>query len=307
MAFGTAIMMSLWAAFVWDLAREPLAVVLVATMVLTAAAAFLATQIRHQRQAARDLDIKNAELLENAQRLRRYVTDLERFAEISAHDMQEPLRCVVAYAQLLSSHSQATLDAEGRSYLAQVIGGAKRMHKLVRDLEAFVAADRFLPVRELVAAEASVALAMQALSGPIKEAGAIIIVDPLPKVAADQDGLTEVFRLLLDNAVRYRADGRKPMVHVAACREDKSAIFTIRDNGVGIDRRHWARAFEIFNRLDADGNHTAPGMGLAVVRRIVERQGGRIWLESVPGEGSSFSFTLPLEVPQPLDQEVQAA
>lgn len=280
---------------------------LVLTLVLGAAFLILATQARRQQAISHDLTVKKAELEDSRERLSRYVMDLERFAEVSAHDLQEPLRRVVSYAQLLAQHSETALDEEGLAYVAQVVAGAKRMHKLVRGLEDFVAVDHFPPVRNLVAADESVARAVHCLSGSIEEASATIIVDALPKVAADQDGLTEIFRHLLDNAVRYRAAGRRSLVHVAARREDKAAVFTVRDNGIGIDRRHWARAFEIFNRLHITDDQPGTGMGLAVARRIVERLGGKIWLESVPGEGSSFSFTLPLEIPHGLDQEAQAA
>lgn len=281
------------------------------TVLLGAVVALLFSLVRRQEMIASDLTVKKAELIESRNRLRRYVADLERIAEVSAHDLQEPLRRVVSYAQLLSKHAENVLDEEGRGYVAQVVEGAQRVRKLVQDLEAFVAVDHLPPVAELTPAETAMAVATRRLAKDIEASGATLVVDALPKVAADRHSLAEIFSQLVDNALRYRARDRKPIVHVTARREGDLVLVGVRDNGIGIEQRHWARVFEIFHRLRGVDDKPGTGMGLAIVRRMVERLGGRIWVESVPGEGATFWFTLPTVVGQAkdteLDQEANAA
>lgn len=281
------------------------------TVLLGAAVAVLFGLVRRQEVIASDLTLKKAELTESRNRLRRYVADLERIAEVSAHDLQEPLRRVVAYAQLLAKHAEGVLDEEGRGYVAQVVEGAQRVRKLVQDLESFVAVDHLPPITELAGAEEAMAVATQRLAEDIEESGATLVIDALPKVAADPQSLAEIFSQLVDNALRYRAPGRKPIVHVTARREDDHAVFGVRDNGIGIEPRHWARIFEIFHRLRGVDDKPGTGMGLAIARRMVERLGGRIWVESTPGEGTTFWFTLPMALGRAteseLDQEAEAA
>ena len=302
-----------------DTVRAYLLVGIAVTAVLGAALLMLYKVVRRQEAVTRALSLKKAELLASRERLRRYVADLERIAEVAAHDLQEPLRRVVAYAQLLSAHAQNALDAESRDYVAHVVSGAQRMRKLVQDLEAFVAVDHLPSAEAVVPAGGPVDAAVASLAEEVRRSGATVLVDTLPAVAADERSLTEIFTQLVDNALRYRMPGRKPLIHVAARREEGFAVFSVRDNGTGIDERHLPRVFEIFHRLQSVEGHvgTGPGpgpgtgIGLAIVRRMVERLGGRVWVESTVGQGSVFSFTLPLTVPMPadtlLDQEVQAA
>ncbi|MCR6630760.1 MAG: ATP-binding protein [Magnetospirillum sp.] len=187
------------------------------------------------------------------------------------------------------------------------------MRKLVQDLEAFVAVDHLPPAERLVEANVPVQVATNSLAEEIRRCGATLVVDALPAVAADEVSLVEIFTQLVDNAIRYRSAERKPLIHVAARREDGFAVFSVRDNGQGIDERQLPRVFEVFHRLPGlDGRTgTGTGIGLALVRRMVERLGGRVWVESQAGQGSTFSFALPLTVPavleQPLDQEARAA
>jgi len=296
-----------------DTVRAYLLVGGVVTAVLGAALLLLYKVVRRQKVVTRDLSLKKAELLSSRERLRRYVADLERIAEVAAHDLQEPLRRVVAYAQLLSAHAQNALDAESRDYVAHVVSGAQRMRKLVEDLEAFVAVDHLPSAEVVVSARGPVDAAVASLDEEVRTSGATVVVGALPAVAADERSLTEIFTQLVDNALRYRMPGRKPLIHVSARREDGFAVFSVRDNGAGIEERHLPRVFEIFHRLQSvDGRAgTGTGIGLAIVRRMVEHLGGRIWVESTPGQGSTFSFTLPLTVRAPaqtlFDREVQAA
>ncbi|MGE5475239.1 MAG: ATP-binding protein [Bacteroidales bacterium] len=296
-----------------DTVRAYLLVGVGVTAVLGGALLLLYKLVRRQEAIARDLQLKKAELLSSRERLRRYVADLERIAEVAAHDLQEPLRRVVAYAQLLSSHAQNALDAESRDYVAHVVSGAQRMRKLVQDLEAFVAVDHLPSADCVVSPTGPFNAATASLADDIRRSGATVLVDALPSVAADERSLTEIFTQLLDNALRYRSPERKPLIHVSARREEGFAVFSVRDNGQGIEERYLPRVFEIFHRLQTvDGQTgTGTGIGLAIVRRMVERLGGRVWVDSTAGQGSSFSFTLPLTVPMAAanssDQGVQAA
>lgn len=292
-----------------DTVRAYMLVGVAVTAVLGAALLTLYKLVRRQESIARDLSLKKAELVSSRERLRRYVADLERIAEVAAHDLQEPLRRVVAYAQLLSTHAQNALDAESRDYVAHVVSGAQRMRKLVQDLEAFVAVDHMPLADSLVSAGGPVDAATAGLAEEIRDIGATILVDAMPSVAADERSLTEIFTQLIDNALRYRSSERKPLIHITARREEDFAVFSVRDNGQGIDECHLPRVFEIFHRLHAVDGRAGTGIGLAIVRRMVERLGGRVWVESVAGQGSTFSFTLPLAVPMTnsFDQEAQAA
>ncbi len=282
----------------------------VVTLVLGLALVMLYSLVRHQETIARDLTVKKAELLSSRERLRRYVADLERIAEVAAHDLQEPLRRVVAYAQLLASRAQASLDAEGRDYIAQVVSGAHLMSKLVRDLEAFVAVDHLPPAQLTIPASGAVTVASERLSGDMRRVGGTLLVDALPSVAADERSLSEIFTQLVDNALRYRDPDRRPLIHVSGREENGWAVFSVRDNGTGIEGSYLPRIFEVFHRLpSAIDGQSGTGMGLAIVRRMVERLGGRVWVQSVPGEGSTFFFSLPLLPGQQMtaEKEAQAA
>lgn len=281
---------------------------LLLTIALGTALALLYRLVHRQELTARALAAKKAELVASRERLKRYVADLERIAEVAAHDLQEPLRRVVAYTQLLAKHAESALDAEGRDYVAQVVAGAQRMRKLVSDLEAYVAVDHLPEIDSLTSAAGAVAAATERLAEPMQATAAVVKVGRLPEVAADERSLTEIFTQLLDNAVRYRRPDRQPMVEVSARDDGRTATFSVRDNGVGIEESSRIRLFEIFHRLRGIDGQDGTGIGLATVRRIIERLGGQIWVESIPGEGSTFLFTLPMTVrAEQAGQGVQAA
>lgn len=256
--------------------------------------ALLAAALRRQRITARRLRETEIELAEQRERLRRYVADLERIADVASHDLQEPLRRVVSYSQLLAQHDAAGRDEELRGYVGHVVEGARRMKALVTGLHDFVAVDSLPATGETCSAAAALAAARTRLSDQMALAGVTLVVDSLPEVVADRASLVEVFAQLLDNAIRYAASARPPVVRVAARMEGDQVRFAVSDNGPGIEPVRAARMFEIFYRPRvADGAAPAGiGMGLAVVRRLVERLGGSVWVESTPGEGSSFGFSL---------------
>ncbi|MBC7952581.1 MAG: hypothetical protein H7Z12_12285 [Rhodospirillaceae bacterium] len=292
-----------------DTQRTYLSVGAAVTVVLGVALLMLYRLVHRQEAIAHDLAVKKAELLASRERLRRYVADLERIAEVAAHDLQEPLRRVVSYTQLLANHAEAVLDAESRDYVAHVVAGAQRMRKLVQDLEAFVAVDHLPAAETVVPAATAMTAAAERLAEDLRKAGATLMIGALPEVAAEERSLTEIFSQLVDNALRYRSEDRKLLIHVSAQRDGAQAVFSVRDNGMGIEERHLPRLFEIFHRLQGIDGRPGTGMGLAIVRRMVERLGGRIWVDSQAGEGSTFCFTLPLQVQKTtsLEQEAQAA
>jgi len=274
--------------------------------------------IRRQRRMVAELKAKDCELKDCRDRLRRYVADLERVSDIAAHDLQEPLRRMVAYAQLLERHDHGGLDDEAKLYMSYVVDGARRMKALVNALRTFVSVDNLPLVQETGSATAAVAVARQRLGDSLDAANAALVVEPLPSVTVDQGALVEIFAQLIDNAVRFHSAGRRPVVHVSAKRDGKMTTFFIRDNGIGIEASRVARMFEIFYRPHgtemASGTSIGGGvgMGLAVVRRLVERLGGVVSVESQVGKGSTFSFSLPTgpvdgEARSSLGQEATAA
>ncbi len=273
----------------------------------------LVQAMRRHRKITEELRVKDAELKDCRDRLRRYVADLERVSDVAAHDLQEPLRRMVAYAQLLEQNDRG-LDDESKLYMSYVVDGARRMKALVSALRAFVSVDSLPVVRETGSAAAAVAVARQRLADSLETANVALVLDPLPSVAVDQVSLVEIFVQLIDNAVRFHSADRRPVVHVSAQRDGKMTTFFVRDNGIGIEASRVARMFEIFYRPHGAEmvSGSGIGMGLAVVRRLVERLGGVVWVESEVGKGSTFSFTLPAEsIPAEdasnLGQEVNAA
>ncbi|BAE50140.1 sensor histidine kinase [Paramagnetospirillum magneticum] len=254
-----------------------------------------------QRRTAERLRLKEVELTEQRDRLRRYVADLERIADVAAHDLQEPLRRMVSYSQLLASHDQAGCDDEVRDYVGHVVDGARRMRALVSGLREFVAVDSLPRTGEVSSAWVAMTVARQRLADKLADAGVTLVVDPLPEVEADPASLVEIFVQLLDNAARYRAPGRRPVVHVSVVRDGDMAKFQVCDNGMGIDPARVVRMFEIFYRPHGGDGRAAPGVGtgLAVVRRLVERLGGAVWVESENGVGSTFGFSLRLGLSLP--------
>jgi PAS domain S-box-containing protein len=218
---------------------------------------------------------------------------LQEFAHTVSHDLQEPLRMVTSYLQLLAKRYQGRLDQDADEFIGYATDGARRMHELVQSLLDFSRVTiRAEPLRPTDAASA-LADALGNLEVAIAEAGGVVTFDndSLPRVSADPVQLTEVFQNLVGNALKFRGE-EAPLVRVTAVREGGAWRLSVADNGIGIDPEHFERIFEIFQRLHARGDYPGTGLGLALCKRIVERHGGRIWVESQPGRGSTFHFTL---------------
>ncbi len=225
--------------------------------------------------------------------LRRANLDLEQFGFSASHDLQEPLRSVKVYSELLAETCGDKLDAEAREFLGYVRDGATRMEMLVRDLLAYTQVTKYdQPVEASDAGEALTA-ALANLAGAVAEAGAQITADPLPTLPVHGAHLQQLFQNLIGNAIKYRSPDRPATVHVTAERHDGNWIFAVSDNGIGIEPAYRERIFGLFKRLHTSEEYSGTGIGLAICQRIVDRYHGRIWVESEPGHGCTFRFTLP--------------
>lgn len=232
------------------------------------------------------------ELAEQAERLAGHNAELEQFAAVAAHDLQEPLRTVAGFAQLLALRYRGRLDAQADKYIEQAVAGCVRMRELIQDLSVYCGISRRADESTPIPSEAAFQRSMENLQAAIAEAGAVVTHTPLPLVTADPAKLERLFQNLISNALKFR--GREPsQVHVSAQPGTAEWIFAVRDNGIGIDPQHTERIFKMFERLHSREKYPGTGAGLAICKRIVEQHRGRIWVESQPGQGATFYFALP--------------
>ena len=235
-----------------------------------------------------------AEALEcHAEKLARSNAEVERFAYVASHDFQEPLRMVASFTQLLAKRYSGKLDETADQYIEYAVDGAKRMQQLIVDLLAYSRVNsKELDIRQ-ADSEALLAAAMQNLGVGIEESGAFVDCDQLPEVWVDKAQFIQLFQDLLGNAIKFRHKETPLRIRISA--EDTGAEwrFSVQDNGIGIDPRHSDRIFQIFQRLHTRAEYPGTGIGLAVCQRVAERHGGKIWVESKPGVGSTFRFTIP--------------
>ncbi|HTL59537.1 MAG TPA: ATP-binding protein [Candidatus Limnocylindrales bacterium] len=249
-----------------------------------------------------DLERARAEeqLRQTSLNLQRSNTDLEQFAYVASHDLFEPLRMVTSYLQLFRQQYKELVDKQGKEFIEFALEGAKRMEALIHDLLAYSRVDMRGRAFEPTDCEQAFNAAVTNLKIALQESAASITHSPLPRVLADKIQLTQVFQNLIGNALKFRGD-RPPQITVAAVRQENEWIFSVRDNGIGIDSKDFNRIFVIFQRLHTRQEYAGTGIGLALCKKIIERHGGRIWVESSPGQGSSFYFALPMleEVEKP--------
>jgi PAS domain S-box-containing protein len=231
---------------------------------------------------------------EMEENLRRANTDLQQFAYSASHDLQEPIRMVAIYSQLIGRKYGSRLDGNGQLFLEYLNTAAQRMEKLVRDL-LFYTQTGSIDLGDSEAAGAYEVLkeVLENLSAVIAESGACVTNDSLPAVNMHAAHLQQLFQNLLGNAIKYHGD-KPPSIHVSAKEQDDCWLFSVQDNGIGIDPAYKERIFGIFKRLHTNDKYSGTGIGLAICQRIVERYGGRIWVESEPGKGSTFFFTIPV-------------
>ncbi len=231
-------------------------------------------------------------LVQKAEELARSNTELQQFAYVASHDLQEPLRMLSSYSQLLSKRYQGRLDQKADTYIRFIVDGAKRMQVLINDLLTYSrVGTRGKPLGP-TDCEAVLKAALTSLQIAIRESGAVVTQDPLPTVLGEESQLGQLFQNLIGNGIKYR-NSRAPQIHVSCRQKAADWLFSVKDNGIGIDPQYAERIFIIFQRLHTREEYPGTGIGLAVCKKIVERHGGRIWVESEAGKGATFYFTLP--------------
>ncbi len=243
-----------------------------------------------RRQAEIDLAVK-------AEELARSNADLEQFAYIASHDLQEPLRMVAAYTQLIAERYRGKLDDKADKYIAYACEGALRMQTLIQDLLAYSRVGRQGAKLVPVSCEAAMAEVLIILGPAIRESGAIVTCSPLPTVLTEASQMTQVFQNFVGNAIKFHGE-LPPKISVRAERAGDDWLFSVSDNGIGIPPESVETVFVVFQRLHTRTEYSGNGIGLAICKKLIERSGGRIWVESPPGEGSTFKFTLPHYVPE---------
>jgi PAS domain S-box-containing protein len=228
-----------------------------------------------------------------ARELARSNEELEQFAYVASHDLQEPLRMVTSYLQLLEKRYKYRLDPEADKFIGYAVDGAARMKSLITDLLAFSRVESRGLQYSRTDCDAVLARALVNLKPVIEETHAEITSEPLPSLRVDGGQLVQVFQNLISNAIKFHSS-EPPRIHIAAEEKDGKWLFCIKDNGIGIEPQYLDRIFVLFRRLHGLMEYPGTGIGLAICRKIVERHGGRIWAESEPGAGSTFYFTIPV-------------
>jgi light-regulated signal transduction histidine kinase (bacteriophytochrome) len=224
--------------------------------------------------------------------LNRSNEELGQFAYIASHDLQEPLRMVASYTQLLSRRYKGKLDSDADEFIAFAVDGANRMQRLIQDLLAYSRVGSRGKTLLDTSSDAALQQALANLRGAIEDSGALVTHDPLPTVLADQMQLTQLFQNLVGNAIKYQSPG-VPRVHISAAKNGGTKWdFAVKDNGLGIDPQYFERIFGMFQRLHKREEFAGTGIGLAICKKIVERHGGSISVESQLGQGSTFRFAL---------------
>jgi signal transduction histidine kinase len=253
-------------------------------------------RVLERERAEQDLKALNEKLEqrveERTSELERSNRDLAQFAYAASHDLQEPLRTVTNFLQLLEKHSGAKLGDEGREYLEYSLAGARRMQQLIADLLNYAKLGNKPKVMERIDCEDVLVHVLHNLNAAVAASGATIEHGPLPLVKGDAGQLSLLFQNLIGNALKFKSD-RPLKIEIIASRKEDQWQFAIKDNGIGIDPKNFQRIFEIFQRLHTREEYPGTGIGLSIAKKIVEAHGGRIWVESTITEGTTFFFTLP--------------
>jgi PAS domain S-box-containing protein len=239
-----------------------------------------------RKKLEEDLIIKAAELA-------RSNIELQQFAYIASHDLQEPLRAISGFTELLVKRYHGKIDEKADTYIDFITEGTTRMQQMIQDLLTYSRVQTQVHEFVLIDSNTSLDLALSDLQVATKEHNAVITNDPLPSIYADQEQITKMFQNLIGNAIKFHKPGIAPNVHISAKQDKNNWIFSVSDNGIGIRQEYADRIFKIFQRLHTRDEYPGTGIGLAICKRIAEQHGGTIWIESVPGTGSTFYFTIP--------------
>ena len=246
--------------------------------------------------AIRDISVRKSSeehLVKTVGELKRSNDELQQFAYVASHDLQEPLRMVASYTQLLAQRYKGRLDSDADEFIAYAVDGSTRMQGLIQDLLSYSRAGTNAKVLREISSEGVLKEALASLQVTIEESGAVVTHDALPTVSTDEMLLTQVFQNLVGNAIKYHG-GQVPHVHISASKNGGNEwMFSVRDNGLGIDPQYFDRIFILFQRLHGPTEFKGTGIGLAICKKVLEGLGGRIWVESQLERGSTFYFTLP--------------
>jgi len=227
--------------------------------------------------------------------LNRSNQELEQFAYVTSHDLREPLRMMTSFAQALEKRYQGKLDDTADEYIQFIVDGADRMQRLIDDILTYSRVTTRTSPFEPVKMEDILQTVLVNLTVATEESKAEITHDPLPVINADASQMGQVMQNLVGNAIKFFEDDKPPVIHVSASQEGAEWVFSVKDNGIGIDPELFERMFDLFKRLVPQDKYPGTGVGLAVTKKIIQRHGGRIWVDSQPGEGSTFFFSIPLE------------
>jgi signal transduction histidine kinase len=270
------------------------------------------TQRRRAEEEVRQLNVdlerrvveRTAELAEQTRDLERSNADLQQFAYVASHDLQEPLRMVASFTQLLAKRYGHKLDSDAREFIGFAVDGATRMQTLISDLLSYARVGSQGKALALTDTDALLDKVLDGLKLVIEENAAVVVHDPLPVVMADPQQLGQLFQNILTNAIKFRGE-EPPRVRISTERNGSDWKISIGDNGIGISQEHADRIFVIFQRLHTRDDYPGTGIGLAICKKIVERHRGRIWIEPSPGGETTFCFTIPAASSQKMEERTQ--
>jgi len=251
----------------------------------------VARNITRRKSNEARLRAAHDELEHKAKELARSNEELQQFAYVASHDLQEPLRMISSYTQLLVRRYGDKFDGDAKEFMGYVVDGAARMKQLIEDLLAYSRVGTRAREQQATDSAAALAKALQNLRAAQEASGAVVTQGHMPEIVADPQQLTQLFQNLIGNAMKFRGD-QPPRIQVECDERQEVWVFTVRDNGIGLDPQYAERIFMMFQRLHTKAEYPGTGIGLAICKKIVERHGGRIWVESQPGKGSTFGFTI---------------
>ena len=244
--------------------------------------------------ANKELVFQNGEKVKRAKELENANRDLEQFAYVASHDLQEPLRMISSYTQLLERRYKDKLDQNANDYIHFVVDGSIRMQKLLINLLDFSRVSTRSKTFEQVDTKTIAGQAISNLQQLIRENAALITNDDLPVIQADEMQILQVFQNLIENAIKFKKKTKLPKIHIACTKQQEMYQFSVADNGIGIEMQYHDRVFIVFQRLHSAKDYPGSGIGLSICKRIVERHGGTIWFESTVNQGTTLYFTIPV-------------